>query len=57
MPRFNTADTRTPAHYRERAKRLRDEADAELDSRRREQLRRLADDQDEQAREAGRLRY
>ena len=29
MPRFNELDTRTPGHYRERAQRLRDEADTE----------------------------
>lgn len=56
MPRFNVGDTRTAQHYRDRAARLRDEADRELDDKRREQLRRIARDQEQQARNAERIR-
>ena len=56
MPRFNQADTRTPRHLRDRAERLRDEANGELDETRRKQKRSLADDLERQARDAERLK-
>lgn len=56
MPRFNQADTRTPRHLRDRAERLRDEANGELDETRRKQKRSLADDLEQQARDAERLK-
>jgi hypothetical protein len=54
--KLNRNDTRTPDHYRERARRLRDQANSELDEKRREQLRRLAQDQENLARDAERLK-
>ena len=56
MPQFNRRDTRTAGHYRERAQRLRDQADSELDETKRDRLRRLAQDQERQARDAERLK-
>lgn len=53
---FNRMDTRTPRHLRERADKLRDEANRELDDRRRQQLRNLAADLDRQAQQASRPR-
>ena len=53
---FNRQDTRTHWHLKERANKLRDQANNELDPRRREQLRGLAADLERQAREAMRPR-
>lgn len=54
--KFNSGDTRTPGHLRERARRLRDQANGELDEKRRQQLRLLASDLDQQARDGERIK-
>jgi predicted nucleic acid-binding protein len=56
MPEFNRNDTRTPHHLKQRAERLRDQANNELDERRRQQMRNLAAHLERQAREASRPR-
>lgn len=56
MPEFNRNDTRALHHLKQRAERLRDQANNELDERRRQQMRNLAADLERQAREASRPR-
>ena len=54
--RFNQSDTNTPRHLQERAQRLRDDANSDLDPVRRRQKQQLADEIEQQAKDASKLR-